>query len=83
VRKSELGKRTNTTSPRRVFIVDGRFWSVPIVGERPQPRTEIARLGFADPTRWQIDGAIIRCGFLQPIEFGGLLQRIFVPLIRN
>jgi hypothetical protein len=34
VRRSELGKRTNTTSPRRVFIVDGSFGSIPVFGKR-------------------------------------------------
>jgi hypothetical protein len=73
VRKSELGKRTNTTSPRRVFIVDGRFGSIPILRECLQAGTEIARLHFADPTRSQIDSAVIRCGFLQTVECCGLL----------
>ena len=78
--KSELGKRTNTTSPRRVFIVDGRFGSIPIFSERSQSGTEIASLGLADPTRPQIDSLIIRCGFLQPVEFGGLLSCRLVAL---
>jgi DNA-directed RNA polymerase subunit omega len=72
VRKSEFGKRTNTTSPRPVFIVNVRFRSIPIFGERAQPATEIARLGLADSTGSQIYGAIIRCRFFQPIEFSGL-----------
>ncbi len=73
MRKCEFGKRTNTTSPRRVFIVDGRFRSIPVFGECLQPGTEIAGLSLADPTRSQIDSSIIRCGFLHPIESGGLL----------
>ena len=78
VRKSELGKRTNTTSPRRVFIVDGRFRSIPVFGECLQPGTEIAGLGLADPTGSQIYSAIIRCGFLQPVEPRGLfIRRLF------
>src|SRR2546426_2720658 len=58
VRKSEFGNNTRTTSPRRVFIVDGSLRAIPVFGEGLQTGAKVGGLRLVDATSRQIDGGV-------------------------
>lgn len=95
VQRSELGKRTKTTSPRRGLIMDGGFRSIPVFGESFQPGAEISSLGFANPpgrrvhdgflgSRLAQDRVKLRLQDFDPrLEIGGPLELFFAQTIEG
>src|SRR5882672_829268 len=79
VRRSELGNKTSTTSPRWVFIVDGGFRAVPVLSERLESSTQVGSLALSDAAFCEVHNAVSGGLFLEADAFV-LLGKFAQPL---